>query len=226
MSNATPDGVFGPGWNEVEADMASKAYLVTWLGAACASVIVYEYTITFGAEVEFYWWTKWTIPRVLFFLNRYLVGSIIIFDFIANAIPHLSVPFYLRWLSITVTITTSITEAILTTRVCALYRTHPRLRAFSILCCVLGTTTLVVITIVNYLATGPVDVVTDYPDLPGCQSTDNPFLAIAYWITPLCIESVFFIMVIYQAFGWVRQRQPPPPTLRLLARDSAVYFAW
>ena len=60
-------------------------------------------------------------------------------------------------------------------------------------------------------------------------------LLVAFWITPLVIESkygpgelefssysyfdalaVFFFLVMWQAFGWWRYRTPTPPTLKLL----------
>ncbi|KAJ3853723.1 hypothetical protein EV368DRAFT_81297 [Lentinula lateritia] len=39
---------------------------------ACLALSVYEWLITLDQEIEYFWTGKWTISRILFFLNRYI----------------------------------------------------------------------------------------------------------------------------------------------------------
>ncbi|ESK87668.1 hypothetical protein Moror_1890 [Moniliophthora roreri MCA 2997] len=38
---------------------------------ACATLILYEYFLQLGAEVEFFWKQRWSVAKVLFLWSRY-----------------------------------------------------------------------------------------------------------------------------------------------------------
>ncbi|KIJ65229.1 hypothetical protein HYDPIDRAFT_111150 [Hydnomerulius pinastri MD-312] len=43
-----------------------------YLEIACFTLLVYDYAITFGQEVQYFWRGAWTLSRILFLLNRYI----------------------------------------------------------------------------------------------------------------------------------------------------------
>ncbi|KAH7905915.1 hypothetical protein BJ138DRAFT_1130232 [Hygrophoropsis aurantiaca] len=43
-----------------------------YLEIASLSLLIYDYLLTLREEIEFFWSGRWTLSRVLFFLNRYL----------------------------------------------------------------------------------------------------------------------------------------------------------
>lgn len=61
--------------------------------------------------------------------------------------------------------------------------------------------------------------------LPGCQARSLDSTTIGFWIVPLVVECVFFILVLWRAVAWSRENICVPAALVLMARDSAVYFA-
>lgn len=207
--------------------MAAEALAVEWVAAVCMTLLIYDNIITFGQEVSTMWLSRWSIPKVLFLLNRYLVVGMLSFNAIASSQTHLPNDFcifYLRWLVCTITVTNSVVEGILVARVWALYRENRIAVAIALTFYFSGICVLVGLTVADYIATGPVEAVDDFQQLPGCYARTVPSLIAGYWISPLIIESIFFMMVVWRAAGWWRTDVPVPPTLVLLARDSSVYF--
>ncbi|KAK7693836.1 hypothetical protein QCA50_003408 [Cerrena zonata] len=133
--------------------------------------------------------------------------------------------FYLRWLVCTITVTNTVVEGILVTRVWALYRGSRIAVAIAFVLYFSGVGVLIGLTVSDYVATGPVHTVDDFAQLPGCYPRTVPDLIAGYWISPLIIESIFFLMVTWRAVNWWRADVPVPPTLVLLARDSSMYFS-
>lgn len=151
----------------------------------------------------------------------------LVFNGIASSRTHLPenfCVFYLRWLAVCTTVTHATTEAILLTRVWALYRGNTPVLALASCFYLCGVVTLVSLTIRDFVGER-VDVVQDFSALPGCYAASVPALIAGYWITPVIIESVLFVLVVWRAFAWWKDRWAAPPTLALMARDSTVYFS-
>jgi len=63
----------------MSANMTSSEIVESLVGSeleaftliVCAVLLLHEYTITIGQEVELIWWRRWTGPSVLFILNRF-----------------------------------------------------------------------------------------------------------------------------------------------------------
>jgi hypothetical protein len=115
-------------------------------------------------------------------------------------------------------------EGILLTRVWALYRDNTPILAVAISLYLGGVFTLVGLTIRDYVGEA-VLIVQDFSELPGCYAASVPAIIAGYWIAPVIIESVLFVLVIWRVFTWWKDRSAAPPTLKLMARDSAVYFS-
>jgi len=155
------------------------------------------------------------------------VVTMLVFNGIASTQTHLPARFcvfYLRWLVITITITQTTIEAILLTRVWALYHGNTPVRCVASLLFASGAITLTGLTIKDYVGES-VNIVQDFSSFPGCYAASVPPIIAGYWIAPVIIESVFFGLVVWKAFSWWRDRSTTPPTLAMMARDSTVYFA-
>jgi len=172
------------------------------------------------------WPLRLSIPKFLFLVNRYVVIPMLVFNGIASSRTHLPenfCVFYLRWLVVCITVTHATIEGILLTRVWALYRDNKPVLAVAASMYAAGVGTLVGLTIRDYVGE-QVHIVQDFSTLPGCYAASVPSLIAGYWIAPVIIESVFFVLVMWRAVAWWKDRSAAPPTLTLMARDSAVYF--
>ncbi|KIM76854.1 hypothetical protein PILCRDRAFT_825832 [Piloderma croceum F 1598] len=207
-------------------EMARQAYVVDWVAAACMACLLYDHVLTFGQEVERMWPARCSIPKLLFFANRYIVEPMLLFNSIVSSRNFLSIPvckFYLRWLVCTITVTTAVVEGILVARVWAIYRTQKTVLAATMFFYLSGVCTLVGLTITDY-AGESVSAVNDFDVMPGCYSASVPPIIAGYWITPVIVESVLFALIAVRGFVWLKDKDRVPAALVLLARDSTVYY--
>ncbi|KAL5508752.1 hypothetical protein ACEPAG_4731 [Sanghuangporus baumii] len=195
-----------------ELEMARQSYAVAYVTAVCATTVLYDYWITVGEEIRRMWPARLSVPKVLFFLNRYVV------------LPMLVCVFYLRWLVVVITVTNFVVEGILLSRVVALYRDNIPVITVAGFLYVGGTITLVGLTIKDYVGE-EVLIVQDFSALPGCYAASVPSIIAGYWIAPTIIESMLFVLVVWRVIVWSRDNMGVPPALILMARDSTVYFA-
>ncbi|KAF9784709.1 hypothetical protein BJ322DRAFT_863834 [Thelephora terrestris] len=225
-------------------DMANQAYVVAYVTAACATTLLYDYALTLREEITRMWTLRFSIIKCLFLINRYVVIPMLVFNGIASTRTHLpedvsstletcffttlntvvsSVSFtYVG--SLCTTVTHATTEGILLSRVWALYRGNTPVLVLA--CCfyLCGVATLVGLTIRDFVGE-KVHIVQDFSMLPGCYAASVPALIAGYWIAPVIIESLLFVLVMSRAVAWWKDRWAAPPTLTLMARDSAVYFS-
>ncbi|KAK0478730.1 hypothetical protein IW261DRAFT_1564806 [Armillaria novae-zelandiae] len=133
-----------------------------------------------------------------------------VLSYLTDVMRSCTCTFYLRWLSVNLTVQNAVVQGILVLRVWALYQGNKALHFFS-------TSSL------DYLAES-VDV-ERVVALPGCYADSLPSIIAGYWITPLVIESYLFIMVAFRAFVYWKAGESSPAILNLMARDSTIYFA-
>ncbi|KAK0213483.1 hypothetical protein IW262DRAFT_1300977 [Armillaria fumosa] len=229
---------------ESNEEMAGQAWAVAWVAAACATCIVYDHIITLGEECNHIWPARMTLARVLFFVNRYVVEGMFLFAFIGEGVyyvhqlqnligPKIAAgfgnlstsfcTFYLRWLSVNLTVQNAVVQGILVLRLWALYQGNKPVIGFALFFYFSDCATLVGLTVTDYLAES-VDV-ERVVALPGCYADGLPSIIAGYWITPLAIESYLFIMVAFRAFVCWKAGESTPAILNLMARDSTIYFA-
>ena len=63
------------------------------------ALLVYEFLITFGQEVQLFWKGKWSGATILFFLNRYITLSTFILDSFEYMRLGDFVSFHITWIS-------------------------------------------------------------------------------------------------------------------------------
>jgi hypothetical protein len=64
--------------------MARQAQIVEYVEASAMAFLIWDHIITLGQEIERMWPARWSIIKVLFLLNRYLVSSIIVFNCVVS----------------------------------------------------------------------------------------------------------------------------------------------
>jgi len=95
-----------------------------YLCVAFITLLFYDRTITLDKEVEWIWTLRWRLPKIVFFLNRYVISSLILLDSILDFIFPLSISFcnfantYLTLIPVLVLCTV---QLLLVVRVCSLY---------------------------------------------------------------------------------------------------------
>ncbi|KAK0201024.1 hypothetical protein DFS33DRAFT_1446391 [Desarmillaria ectypa] len=134
-----------------------------------------------------------------------------------------SCTFYLRWLSVNLTVQNAVVQGILVLRVWALYRGNKPVIGLALFLYFSVCATLIGLTVTDYLAES-VDM-ERVVALPGCYANSLPSMIAGYWITPLVIESYLFIVVAVRAFVYRKTGESAPTILNLMARDSTIYFA-
>ncbi|KAF9444245.1 hypothetical protein P691DRAFT_763569 [Macrolepiota fuliginosa MF-IS2] len=109
-------------------------------------------------------------------------------------------------------------------RIWALYRRNVLIISIAFFFYIGGVITLVGLTIEDYVKE---KVIIDQTlgSLPGCYAKTVPEVIAGFWLAPLIVESIFFILVISRAFFWWREGHSVNGILRILTRDSSLYYA-
>ncbi|KAL5536157.1 hypothetical protein ACEPAF_4262 [Sanghuangporus sanghuang] len=218
-----------------QLEMARQSYAVAYVTAVCATTVLYDYCITVGEEIRRMWPTRLSVPKVLFFLNRYVVLPMLVCTCLGtvditqiNKKPttysQLRILLTVAGRFSVITVTNFVVEGILLSRVIALYRDNIPVMTVASFLYVGGIITLVGLTIKDYVGE-EVLIVQDFSALPGCYAASVPSIIAGYWIAPTIIESTLFVLVVWRVIVWSRDNMGVPPALILMARDSTVYFA-
>ncbi|KAF8153989.1 hypothetical protein B0H34DRAFT_799902 [Crassisporium funariophilum] len=243
--------------------LVSQGTAVNLVSAACLTVLVYDHAITLDQEVTRMWPARFSIAKFLFFMNRYPVEAMLLFNCVAAAQPYQSPSlFVLLYSFATTTLETFPMTVVYFTYgglpshplyqqvLSKIGETRSALIPPSILCDETlmgfgvwcsgqygllssstssgasssgGTMTLISLVIKDYVDE-EVLINTTLASLPGCYATSVPSIIAGFWIGPLIVESVLFLLVISRALVWWRDGAAAPRIFAILARDSTVYF--
>jgi hypothetical protein len=91
---------------------------------AFLALIVYEWLFTLDQEIEYFWTGKWTLSRLLFFLNRYIPPFVLMFSIIVQSVSNPSGEFCtsaLRFTFLMSIVALGIVQAMLVLRVWYLF---------------------------------------------------------------------------------------------------------
>ncbi|KAF8177317.1 hypothetical protein K438DRAFT_2022285 [Mycena galopus ATCC 62051] len=196
---------------------------VRYTNIAFVTFMVFDHAITFDTEVARIWTLQWRLPKVLFLINRYVVPPMLIFNGIVPTIYNLpdSLCTFVdrQWTSWPNIISLGTVEIILMLRVFAICGHRKAIRTFLIglfICVMIAWVTLSVV--IMQVSTGS-------PGgflFPGCLFS-APTYFFAAWIPAVVFESTIVLITLYylSAYEWSTEINV---TLRVLARDSIVYF--
>ncbi|KIM86304.1 hypothetical protein PILCRDRAFT_816242 [Piloderma croceum F 1598] len=164
------------------------------------TLLLYDHAITLDKEVEWIWTLRWGLPKIVFFVNRYVICSLIFCNF------------YINYLSYVPVLVFCVTELLLVTR--TIIRS---LRGFLAGASIGGavSVTLIIHQFYAFL---------NYKFLPGCSATStysNPISIWPAWAVLLLFEGVLMLLTAYKLFSY---RNRMNQIVVMLARDSIVYF--
>jgi len=191
------------------------------------TLVLYDHLITLDIEVERIWTLKLGLPKVLFLTSRYVVPPLLIIAVMGN----IGYPLLFSFCKFEDRFATSVyalslitAQLVLLIRVSALYG-HSKIWLSFLLCLFTCQFAAVIVgTVININMEIPI---LYYQFLPGCwafyQITEsNVRWAYSWWIPFICFDGILLILTLVKAFSY---RDNFNPTIRLLARDSIVYFA-
>ncbi|KAF7759799.1 hypothetical protein Agabi119p4_11494 [Agaricus bisporus var. burnettii] len=230
---------------EEDYDLQVKQSLaVTFVAGACLTTLVYHHVLTFSEEVTRMWTRKLSLANFLFFANRYVVEGMLIFNCISASTTYrpvsllvdslrsrfdvtdfiVSCVFFLRWLVVTITVNTAVVQGILVLRIWALYRDNRLAFRIALAFYIGGVLTLTGLTVDDFVGESVI-IDNTLGSLPGCYPKSVPAVIAGFWIAPLIVESVLFILVILRAIAWWKEGYSVNGILVILARDSSLYYA-
>ncbi|KIJ33096.1 hypothetical protein M422DRAFT_35605 [Sphaerobolus stellatus SS14] len=194
------------------------------------SLLLYDYAITFRAEVTSIWQSRFTFVKALFLLNRYIGLAAVAIDVIVMFKPGLTAEVCTNWIlyhfALSV-LTIVIGQVILLCRIHALYGQNWKITG-----CLLAPI------IICAAGCGAVDYASrakgGAPPAPlqGCYIASLPHWARFVWVPPLFTEISLCFAMIYKAWTIWRERdlrdvlraRIVSPLLRRIILDSIIYF--
>jgi hypothetical protein len=183
------------------------------------ALLVYDYMLTFGEEVEKMWSRPFTLPTLLFYINRYVTHFQFIIIQVAFHETTWSVSMcnrYVKFAGASTTSLVAVAELIMILRVYALYLGNKKILVFLL-----------------FLLSGQVIAsgwavhngmrVPQPPQFPGCVLTGKNTSFAALWGAPLVTDSCIFLLTIWKTIRYMR-RHGRMTALDILLRDGTLYF--
>jgi len=191
-----------------------------YLAFAFSVWVMYDHLITFDDEVARIWTLRWQWPKILFMVNRYVIAPLLFMNgvFIATYTPvQLFCEFISRWEPWLAVAALMTVELILIIRISALYDQSKKISWF--LACLFACE-MIAVFVNTAILVKDTDIILVRLFLPGCYSVASSNIY-SFWIPFLIFEGIIIILTLYKI---VSNCTSLNPTLRLLARDSIVYF--
>ncbi|KAJ7640766.1 hypothetical protein DFH06DRAFT_621737 [Mycena polygramma] len=178
-------------------------------------LFMWDYFLTFPQEVHYFWGSRWSFVKVLFFLNRYFTMVLVVFTVFFDLDPTPETGTCLLWAKFQVfsaLFCAFIVEVIMQIRLHALYGHNKQL-----------------IFVVTLLCVG--QLMTQVPDtpwtLPFCNNViPNHFYP--YWIAFMIFDMIVLLLVARKAY--IHYQTLPDKSwsnsmlMAVLVRDSVLYF--
>ncbi|TFK51893.1 hypothetical protein OE88DRAFT_1484003 [Heliocybe sulcata] len=191
-------------------------------------VALYDHLITLDQEVDLIWSKRWSLSKVLFVVNRYLGGAVLLTEAVVflkgDMSDNVSHNFFVfqGWASACVVWAM---QVIMQLRVMAMYGHSKSLWIMLSSCFVAEVAAMGVILGMTY----KVIIVAAEP-LPGiaiCTPIGIPDYFFAFWIPIVAFEFILFALVLYQG-AWHAMESGngwgPTSLMNILVRDSFMYF--
>ncbi|KAL5485799.1 hypothetical protein ACEPAI_6841 [Sanghuangporus weigelae] len=203
---------------------------------ASSTIIIFDYLLTLDQEIQFIWKARWSIGKVLFFLNRYYTLFVVGFNNYALFSPKLSDD----WQGWTGLVAAALAETILQLRLYALYYGNKKVLALMVSFFISAMATSAVImgtTLRGVEARAHLIPGTDF-----CIPVNVSSHFYAFWIPILCFEALLCALACIRGYRSYRDReirrlsdlrrrarQSHQPErhlniLEILLRDSVGYF--
>ncbi|KAF8816032.1 hypothetical protein BYT27DRAFT_7238073 [Phlegmacium glaucopus] len=213
-----------PSWEDAQLVIIAKDrhllnsfQTLKYINVALLTLLLYDYCLTFNLEKRRIWTLHWKLPKCLFMFNRYILPPIFFFEGFSNAVNvgHTMQVFLTIGPPCDVRIFTPIprsaailtVELMLILRVLALYGNSSALARF------------LVIQFFVQMILGAFFAIFLIARTRSCLY-DLPNWASLTWTPLFVVESILVVLTIYKC----RKYGEFTPTIKILARDSAIYF--
>ncbi|KIM79938.1 hypothetical protein PILCRDRAFT_9833 [Piloderma croceum F 1598] len=220
----------------------SSFQLNNYISIAFVMLLLYDHVITLDKEIEWIWTLRWRLPKVIFIVNRYIITTCLLIDFLPNFIYPLPLSLYVlhtcmachehadpRTSSCTwynrLTVWVPIlgfypAQILMAIRICSLYGNSKILIGFL---ATLWLSTLIYSAVLFKLASNGWSTVFPYVNQGGCwlNSTSTINIAVPTRAVCLSIEGTFMFLIAYKIRPYQRRLNR---TITVLARDSIAYF--
>ncbi|TFK66178.1 hypothetical protein BDN72DRAFT_159157 [Pluteus cervinus] len=196
------------------------------LNAACLCLAVYEYWITLDDEVRCFWNGPWTVSRVLFFLNRYMLPLVTAYVVFCDTItmPSQSVcGFTFRFAFYTEVIASGIVQAILVVRVWYLFSEN---RAAQMTIYLAFVASFITSMYFMHVSAKDLQLLPNFRDIveyrQGCKAS-RPHKFGRVYIPPLVLHTLLYAMTAYCALR-NRRLLKEAPIVKRLVRDGGFFL--
>ncbi|TFK50620.1 hypothetical protein OE88DRAFT_1661137 [Heliocybe sulcata] len=202
---------------------ANHLQVVRYTQVASMAVLIIEWFLVIGEEVEYIWRAPWTFIKVLYLLSRYTPFLDTPFDLIIYLHPRISseecqISYKIATASTFIGMT--ISECILVARTYAIYglsRTvGVTLGIGVVISTIVGSITLAIYE--GSLVFGPAP----SPAIPGCFLRKSNNIVFFNFVILLCWEFLIVILTTYKGIRVLRISRVP--TMEILYRDGIVFF--
>jgi len=208
---------------ETLVPIAEDVHLVRYTSVATATFILYEYLITIDQEIRLVWPSKWSLVKVLFFINRYLpfASSIIGLHMFITAPGTSNCKVILYESSLINTTVHAISSLILLIRVYAIWSN--RKTVLAILIAAYIPTATVAYYITTHMTKEASAFTIPYLFPTGCLVS---FSDRRYWIAYtmlLCFETLMIILILVKAL--FLSTHIYSSILNMMVKDGVFYYA-
>ncbi|KAJ7891527.1 hypothetical protein B0H13DRAFT_2340539 [Mycena leptocephala] len=233
--------------DQYSADDTLQAYIANYVFCATACLLVYEWVTSLDDEISHVWSLKWRLPKLIFVLNRYIIRVLLVCLWIVADLPGTNkvchIYGYVQIIPLALAIL--VTQALIVIRVWVICVPSPIMllptsdhdsledhNSRQMFWCLTFLYTLEVVAVVICVSVTTVDTKAQ-PEHITCAfiSRSDDLLqkyASGIWVAPVCFEFIILLItlakVVRRDAGVLGSGYPP--TLKILARDSVVYFAF
>ncbi|KAJ7936265.1 hypothetical protein B0H13DRAFT_2303982 [Mycena leptocephala] len=178
---------------------------------------MYEWVICLGREVPQIWSLKWKLPKVVFLINCYILRALLICLWIVDILPGTNKDY--RTNEILPLLAILVAQVLILIRVLVIYDNSERM----LWCLTFLYASEVVVVVIC------ISVTVIYTEgQPGtcvfvARGDSLQKYGSGIWGAPICFEVIIFLVTLAKVIPILRSRRSP--TMKILARDSIVYFA-
>ncbi|KAK7039614.1 hypothetical protein R3P38DRAFT_2514914 [Favolaschia claudopus] len=203
-------------------------------------LFAWDYVLTFPQEVQYFWGSRWSFVKVLFFLNRYLTMVLVVFTvfFDLYSTPDADTPecvlypglIWAKFQVFAALFCAFVVEVIMQVRLHAMYGNDKRLIFVVSLLCVGELMSMMSLSLAKCVK----NVFTGLTQIPGAPWTLDfcnnviPDHFYPYWIAFMLFDAIILVLVVRKAY--IHYRKLPDKSwsnaslMTVLIRDSVLYF--
>ncbi|PCH34326.1 hypothetical protein WOLCODRAFT_135644 [Wolfiporia cocos MD-104 SS10] len=189
----------------------------TYLALTSFAVLIYDYSLTFSDEVRYFWTGQWSVPKVLFILNRY-VAPIVQMLFVVGLTYNRMRPNVMVLVLLSLSVMTSIViQAMIVIKIWCLYPKNRVVRAFVFGCFLACNIAMVAETVLvsSILLRGGTGL--------ACGSIPRSAKIWKIFLPNLILHTVLYVVTSWPAFQMFRIGGRAPLLSRLVQDGSMIY---